>query len=142
MRVSLGWRRGTDGRFCRGIPGFSGCARAWRGDSAHGGHERSNWAKNFLKIFKKGVKNPKVGVREVPESGMRAPYIGCTGRFLGLEARPLAALPEVRFVQGPQLQAPAMRSQRFAPLIYIESLQATPFAHLVEVSLLVRPAIS
>lgn len=142
LRVILGRRRGVDGVFCREIPGFLVWMRARRSDSAHGGHERSNWAKNFLKIFKKGVKNPKVGVREVPESGMRAPYIGCTGRFLGLEARPLAALPEVRFVQGPQLQAPAMRSQRFAPLIYIESLQATPFAHLVEVSLLVRPAIS
>ena len=29
--------------------------------------------KNFLK----GVKTRKIGVWEVPESGMRAPYIGC-----------------------------------------------------------------
>ena len=29
------------------------------------------------KIFKKGVKNRKIGVREVPKGGMRAPYIGC-----------------------------------------------------------------
>lgn len=33
--------------------------------------------KNFLKIFKKGVKNPKIGVPEVSEGGLRAPYIGC-----------------------------------------------------------------
>lgn len=35
--------------------------------------------KNFLKIFKKGVKNPKIGVREVPKGGPRAPYIGPAG---------------------------------------------------------------
>lgn len=38
-------------RFYREIPGFLSGARARRGDSAHGGHERANWAKNFLKIF-------------------------------------------------------------------------------------------
>ena len=67
------------------------------------------------KIFKKGekgAKNRKFGVREVPEGGPRAPYIGCAGRFLGLEARPLAALLEVRFVQAPRLRAPAVRLQR------------------------------
>ena len=26
-------------------------ARVRQGDSAHGGHGRANWAKNFLKIF-------------------------------------------------------------------------------------------
>ena len=31
------------------------------------------------KIFKKGVKNRKIGVREVPEGGVGAPYIGCAG---------------------------------------------------------------
>ena len=36
-----------------------------------------------------------MGVREVLEDGAGAPYIGCAGRFLGLEARPLAALLEV-----------------------------------------------
>lgn len=53
------------------------------------------------KILKKGrerVKNRKIGVREVPEGGAGAPYIGCAGRFLGLGSRSLAALPEVRFV--------------------------------------------
>lgn len=50
--------------------------------------------KNFLKIFKKGVKNLKMGVREVPEGGLGTPYIGCAGRFLSLGARPLAALLE------------------------------------------------
>jgi len=46
--------QGLDGRFCRGIPGFLGGVRARRGDSAHGGHGRANWAKKILKIFKKG----------------------------------------------------------------------------------------
>ena len=55
-------------------------------------------AKKFLKIFKKGAKNPKIGVREVPEGGLGAPYIERAGRFSGLEARPLAALLGVRFV--------------------------------------------
>ena len=41
----------ADGAFCRGIPGFSGCASARRGDSAHGGHGRAKCAKKFLKIF-------------------------------------------------------------------------------------------
>ena len=66
------------------------------------------------KILKKGrerVKNRKIGVREVPEGGAGAPYIGCAGRFLGLETRPLAALLEVRFVQVPQLRAPAVSIQ-------------------------------
>ena len=31
------------------------------------------------KFFKKGAKNRKLGVREVPEGDMRAPYIGCAG---------------------------------------------------------------
>ena len=46
------------------------------------------------KIFKKGVENLKIGMREVSGGGMRAPYIGCAGQFLSLEARPLAASPE------------------------------------------------
>ena len=50
------------------------------------------------KIFKKGAKTRKIGVREVPEGGLGAPYIGCAGQLLGLEVRPLAALLEVRFV--------------------------------------------
>lgn len=33
------------------------------------------------KIFKKGAKNLKIGVREVPESGAGAPYVECAGRF-------------------------------------------------------------
>lgn len=36
-------------------------------------------AKKILKIFKKGVKTRKIGVREVPEGGLGAPYIGCAG---------------------------------------------------------------
>ena len=54
-------RRGANGRFCRGIPGFSGGARVRRGDSAHGGHGWANWAKKFLKTFKKGMKTRKLG---------------------------------------------------------------------------------
>ena len=69
----------ADGAFCRGIPGFSAQARVRRDGSAHGRHRRALGAKKFLKIFKKGVKNRKIGVREVPEGGMRAPYIGRTG---------------------------------------------------------------
>ena len=37
------------------------------------------------------------------EDGAGAPYIGCAGRFLGLKARPLAALLGVRLVQVSQL---------------------------------------
>lgn len=48
-----------------------------------------------------------MGVREVPEGGLGAPYIDYAERFLSLETRPLAALLEVRFVQAPQRQAPA-----------------------------------
>lgn len=59
LRVILRWRRGAYGRFCRGIPGVLGWARVRRGDSAHGRHGRANWAKNFLKIFKKRGENPK-----------------------------------------------------------------------------------
>ena len=36
-----------------------------RGDSAHGGHGRALGAKKFLKNFKKGVENRKIGVWEV-----------------------------------------------------------------------------
>jgi hypothetical protein len=54
LQVILRRRRGAHGRFCRGIPGFSGGARVRRNDSAHGGHCRANWAKKILKIFKKG----------------------------------------------------------------------------------------
>jgi hypothetical protein len=53
LRVILGRRRGVDGVFCREIPGFLGGARARRGDSAHGGHGRRDWAKNFLKKGRK-----------------------------------------------------------------------------------------
>lgn len=38
------------------------------------------------KIFKKGVENRKIGVREVPEGGVGAPYIGRAERFLDLQA--------------------------------------------------------
>lgn len=77
LRAILGRRRGAKGRFCRGIPGFSGGARAGRGDSAHGGQYRGDWAKKFLKKGWERVKNRKFGVREVPGGGVGASYIGC-----------------------------------------------------------------
>ena len=61
LRGILGRRRGAHGRFYRGIPGFLDGARARRGDSAHGGQCRARGAKKFLKIFKKGAENPKIG---------------------------------------------------------------------------------
>ena len=77
----LGRRRGANGRFCRGIPGFSGGVRARHGDSAHGGQCRARGAKNFLKIFKKRGGKPKIGVREGQGGGLGAPQIGRAGRF-------------------------------------------------------------
>ena len=59
LRVILGRRRGADGRFCRGIPGFLAWVRVRRGDSAHGGHCRASLVKIFLK---KGRKTEKLGV--------------------------------------------------------------------------------
>ena len=58
----FGWREGAGWRFSarRTVPGWLG-------------------RKKFLKIFKKGVKTRKLGVREVPEGGLGAPYIGCAG---------------------------------------------------------------
>lgn len=79
LRVILGRRRGANGQFCRGIPRFLSGARVRRGDSAHGGHRRALGAKKFLKIFKKGVENREIGVREVLEDGAGAPYIECAG---------------------------------------------------------------
>lgn len=58
----FGWREGAARRFSarRTLPGGRG-----------------------EKIFKKGVENRKIGVREVPEGGLGAPYIGCAMRLLG-----------------------------------------------------------
>jgi len=58
LRGILGRRRGANGRFYRGIPGFLAWVRMRHGDSAHGGHGRANWAKKFLK---KGRKTEKLG---------------------------------------------------------------------------------
>lgn len=122
LRGKSGRRRDADGRFCREIPGFLSGARARRGDSAHGGHRRALGAKKFLKIFKKGVENREIGVREVLEDGLGAPYIGCTGRFLGLEARPLAALLESvtrgALRAGTSAISTRLKFLRFTPLIY------------------------
>ena len=76
LRGILGLSRGVAGVFCRGIPGFLGGVRARRGDSAHGGQYRGGWVKKFLKKEWKRAKNRRIGVREVPEGGTGAPYIG------------------------------------------------------------------
>lgn len=121
LRGILRRRRGANGWFCRVIPGFLSGARARHGGSAHGGQCRGGWAKKFLKTFKKRGENPEIGVQEVLEDGLGAPYIGCTGRFLGLEARPLAALLESvtrgALRAGTSTTSARLRSQRFAPLI-------------------------
>lgn len=119
MRAFLGRRRGATGRFCREIPGFLGGARVRRGDSAHGGRCRGDWAKKFLKNFLKGVENLKIGVWEGPEGGLGAPYIERAGRRLGLDTRPLAALLEMR------------RDTRGSPLLYIEDLFASSIARFM-----------
>lgn len=129
MRGILGRRRGANGRFCRKIPRFLSGARARRGDSAHGGQGRALEAKKFLKFFRKGRKTQKIGVREGSGDGSGAPYIGCAGRFLGLETRPLAALLEVRFARASRLQASAVRhrseiSEIHSPYIERVCLQA------------------
>lgn len=59
LRGKSGRRRGANGWFCREIPGVLGGVRVRCGDSAHGGPGRANWAKNFLKIFKKRGGKPK-----------------------------------------------------------------------------------
>lgn len=56
------------------------------------------------------MENRKIGVREGFEGSLGALYIEHAGRFLDLEARPLAALLEARFVQVPQLRVPTVRS--------------------------------
>ena len=73
MRAILGRRRGENRQFYREIPGFLGGVWARHGDSAHGGQCRGGLGE---KIFKKGVENSKIGVREVPEGGAGAHYIG------------------------------------------------------------------
>ena len=57
------------------------------------------------KIFKKRGEKPKNWGGRAPEGGAGALYIERAGRFLDLEARPLAALLEVCFALIPQLQA-------------------------------------
>ena len=52
----------------------------WRSGVARRFSARRTWAGGRgEKFFKKGAKNQKIGVREVPEGGLGAPYIGCAG---------------------------------------------------------------
>ena len=98
MREILGLRRGEDGAFCHGIPGFLGWSRVRCGDSAHGGQCRAVGAKKFLKIFKKrGEKPGNWGAR----GGAGVPGCISTGvrdDFWVWKLGPLAALLGVRFV--------------------------------------------
>ena len=67
-----------DGRFCREIPGFSGDARVRRGDSAHGGHGRANWAKKFFKnLLERGEKPKNWGARGARRWTERTLYRVC-----------------------------------------------------------------
>ena len=78
--------------------------------------------KKFLKIFKKGVKNPKIGVPEVPGGGVGAPYIGCAGRSLGAICMPggqaSSSVTRGAFRAGISTTDTHLRSKRFTPLIY------------------------
>lgn len=105
LRAILRQWRGANGAFCRGIPRFLDWSRVWRGDSAHGGQRRAGWAKKFLK---KGRKTEKLGCGSA-ERWPEGTLYRVRGAILGLEARPLAALLDVHFVQVPQLRVPAMR---------------------------------
>ena len=60
----------------RGFWAERGCGTSIQSTADMGG---LTGRKKFLKIFKKRVKNPKIGVREVLEDGLGAPYIGCAG---------------------------------------------------------------
>ena len=141
MRVSLGWRRGTDGRFCREIPGFLGGARVRRDGSAHGGHCRANWAKKFLKIFKKRGGKPKNwGARD---AGRRSE--GTLYRVRGVifrsgnEASSSVARGALRAgasTTGARHEISEIRSS-----LYIEGMFASSIAHSIETSPLVRPTI-
>lgn len=78
LRAILGRRRGANGRFCRGIPGFLGWTRVRRGDSAHGGHGRAGGAKKFLKKgVKKGEKPKNWGVGGAVRWSEGALYRAC-----------------------------------------------------------------
>lgn len=64
LQAILGRRRRRGWAILPRNSGVLGGVWARRGDSAHGGHGRANWAKNFLKIFKKrGEKPGKWGAR-------------------------------------------------------------------------------
>ena len=74
LRGILGRRRGANGAFRRGIPGFLSDARARRGDSAHGGQCRGDWAKIFLK---RGGKSKNWGARGAGRWCRGALYRAC-----------------------------------------------------------------
>lgn len=83
----------------RGFWGARGCGAAIQRTADIGGL-------TGRKIFLKRGEKPKNWGARVPEGCLGTPYIGCAGRFLGLEIQPLAALPEACFVQVSQLRAP------------------------------------
>lgn len=78
FRVILRRRRGANGRFCRGIPGFLVCARVRRGDSVHGGHGQGDWAKKFFKnLLERGEKPKNGGARGAGRWSGRTSYRVC-----------------------------------------------------------------
>ena len=75
-------RRGGNGAFCRGIPGFLGEVRVRQGDSAHGRHGRAVGAKKFFKKLKKGANKPKNwGARGAERWSEGTLYRACGGGF-------------------------------------------------------------
>lgn len=98
------------------------------------------------KIFKKGAKNPKIGVREVPEGGLGTPYIGCVGRFFrpGGWASSSVARGALRAdnlttsTHSETSQRDVRDSLLLCRELYMEYLPASFIARLIEVSPLVR----
>lgn len=71
LRAKSGRRRGTNRRFYRGIPRFLVWQRVRRGDSAHGGQCRGDWAKIFLK---RGGKSKNWGARGTERANLGTLY--------------------------------------------------------------------
>lgn len=77
------------------------------------------WRKIFLK---EGEKPKNWGVRGA-ERWIGGALYRAYGAIFRSGNQPLAALLKVGFVQVSQLRAPALRSQRFAPLVYGEPIR-------------------
>ena len=87
-------------------------------------------------------------MKEVPEGGAGAAYIGCVGRFLGAifgsGSETSGSVAKGALRTGDSMTDARLRSQRFAPLIYRGSVRKrhrSLHARSMEASPLVRPAI-